>query len=249
MKRRDFLAATPVAALAPIAAIQANASAPRALAENPALLALGEQLPQIEAAYHDAVAAWDAMWREWRPQWPLAPEPCTERNLGWFDEAERGLDGAALVRPGQERELRVLRLSHMEWRRDNMMAAIAKDAQRKRKAARSSLKFWQAELAKMELGIALLPGYLAECQRVKRASGFDHIEAAKTNAAKRVFAFAREVLALPSHTLEGVLVKARAVAALGLLSRRERKWASVEDVALHDQHMATLLGKALVGAF
>lgn len=72
MQRRDFLTRAPVA-LAVIGTPVAAAAIP-APAENPALLALGEELPKVEQAYQDALAAWRAAWDFWSPQWPLAPE-------------------------------------------------------------------------------------------------------------------------------------------------------------------------------
>ncbi|SEC27552.1 hypothetical protein [Rhodobacter sp. 24-YEA-8] len=98
----------------------------------------------------------------------------------------------------------------------------------------------------MELGIELLPGYLAECDRVKRGSNYRAVNAARTRAADRMFEFAREVLAAPSVTLDGVAIKARAVAALRLLRSYERRWSNIADIGLHEQNMAALLGQALV---
>ena len=65
MQRRDFLRRAPVALAAigaPVAA--ATIAAP---AENPALLALGEELPKVEQTYQDALTAWRTAWDFWSP--------------------------------------------------------------------------------------------------------------------------------------------------------------------------------------
>lgn len=247
MKRRQILAAASAAALAPIAAIAVDASVsvlPQA--ENPTLLALGEELPRIEAEYHAACAAWDAMWREWSPKWPLAPDPCVTEGSGFSYEIERDLTGEGLVRAGRKSPLRLLTLNHLEWRRDHMLAVMAKDARRKRKAGAKTLAYWQSEVASSELGIALLPGYLAECERIKRESNVVPLEKARWDAVHRMFAFARQVLQEPSHTVAGLRIKAQAVAALARLRRSDAMWGNMKDIRERSDLMAVLLGKAML---
>ncbi|WP_112313275.1 hypothetical protein [Pseudogemmobacter bohemicus] len=246
MKRRQFITAAPVAALAPLTVCAASAVAAPEVAENPALLALGEELPRVEAAYHAACAAWDAMWREWRPKWPLAPDPCVVQGGGWLGELERNLDGFGLVRPGQERPMRRLELLNMEGRRNTMLGALARAARRKRPTSKKTLLYWQSEADRAELGVALLPGYLAECERIKKASNFDAVDAARIDARDRMFDFARQVLQEASSTIEGVQIKARAVAALGNLRTYDATLGNLRDMTGPKGHMGAMLGKALL---
>ncbi|NPD14456.1 hypothetical protein HOY34_04485 [Xinfangfangia sp. D13-10-4-6] len=246
MKRRQFITAAPVAALAPLAVCEAPSVAAPAPAENPALLALGQELPGVEAAYHNACTAWDAMWREWHPQWPLAPDPCVVQGGGWIGEIERDLNGSGLVRPGQDKPMRRLELHNMESRRDSMLAALARDAKRKKPSSRRTLNYWQSEIDRAELGIALLPGYLSECERIRKASDFEALEAARVAARDRMFDFARQVLGEPAATIEGVRIKARAVAALGNLRPYDATWGNLRDMTGPKGHMGAMLGRALL---
>lgn len=249
MKRRQLLAAASAAALTPIAAFAAGSPIPVQLVEeNPALLALGEELPRVEAEYHAACAAWDAMWREWHPQWPLAPDPCVMENCGWPEESERTLTGEPLVRAGRNHSLRVLRLDHLEWRRASSLEALAKDARRKRKSSRETLAYWQSEVDRSELGLALLPGYLAECERIKRESKVEALTKARRAASERVFAFARKVLQEPSSTVAGVRIKAQAAAALGRLSNHDANWGRLMDISQNQGQLVVLLAKAMLDA-
>jgi len=225
---------------------------PQLPSENPALLALGEQLPKVEQAYRDARATWDAMWKEWSPQWPLAPEPCCKLVwLGSFgDGTERDLTGAGLLRPGQERPAKVMTIKEMESRAGWMRECMAKDDGRKRKVGRKTRAYWEAEANSCELGIQLLPGYQAECARIKAASNVEANSKARSDTAQAMFKFARKVLAEPHHTAEGLKIKASAVAMLGNLQRGDAFRANMVDCTdnAQEEPLAVLIGKAVLAA-
>lgn len=245
--RRSFLAAIPAIAVtaAPVAAAT-HWVAPTD--ENPELLLLGKKLPEIEQAYHDALAAWREAWRIWSPQWPLAPEPCCNKwsGSGYGRELERDLRGAGLRREGQSSAWTIKSAAEMERDIDRARAALAKDDKRKRSYGKLFRDYRHEEIAEAELGLILLPGYLAECERIKRESGFEEIEAARQRTAHKLFEFAREIVSVKSTTIEGVTIKASACAAVGRMRHGDVMYEQLTDSTTHEQPMAALLGQALL---
>lgn len=246
MKRRDFLTRAPVAmaaTAAPVAAMAATANLPEP-AENPALLALGAKLPKVEQAYHDALEKWLTAWAIWSPQWPLAPDPCC---AGWGSgDLECDLREAGLQREGESYPRHIRTREEMERSIENARELLAKDDRRKRSQGKAFRRFRHEQIAKAELGLALLPGYLAEIDRIKRESGFKAIDRARLRTSIALFTFARKVLAEQSLTIEGVRIKARACAALNRMHDYDIHMADLNDGRNNRSSMAGLLGAALL---
>lgn len=246
MKRRDFLTAAPVAAIIPLVVSGRSAASLGVEAENPVLIELGKAQTAVEANYHEACAAWDAMWEKWSPQWPLAPDTCVCEGGLWSSDYECDLSGAELIRHGEVRPKRIFRIADMEARRAHMKDTLEKANRRKKPTSRKSMDYWHAEVGRAERGIAALPGYLAECDRIKAASDFKRIDEERKLARDRMFAFAREVLEEPSSTIDGVKVKAAALAAIGRLRAPDDFIGNTQDSITGKVHMAALLGQAIV---
>ncbi|OWJ76985.1 hypothetical protein [Haematobacter genomosp. 1] len=242
-------------AVAPIIALPTAAlpfapppAAPQpAVAENPKLLALGEELPRVEAAYREAVAAWDVMWREWEPKWPLAPDVCTGQRASYGSDIERDLRGAGLFREGQDEPLRVMSLAYMEWNRERCLEKLAKNDRRKRKVSAKTVAYWQSEVERMDRAMLLLPGYLEECDRIRRASDFQTINEARNVASEGVFTFAQKVLSEPSTTIAGIRVKAEAIAVIGRMRRWDASiWSMRYAAGPPAESMIVMLGNAML---
>lgn len=245
MQRRDFLRRAPVALAAigaPVAA--ATIAAP---AENPALLALGEELPKVEQTYQDALTAWRTAWDFWSPQWPLAPEACCNKwgSTGYGRELERDLRGAGIRREGQSTCWTIKTTSEMENDIDRARELLAKDDKRKRSYGKRFRQYRHEEIADAELGLALLPGYLTEIEQIKRESDFEAIDKERHRATDAIFAFARIVLAEQSLTLEGVKIKARACAAINRLHPYDRKFGDM-GAWKYETNITGLLGAAVL---
>ncbi|SIS58988.1 hypothetical protein [Paracoccus saliphilus] len=249
MKRRDILTRAPLA----LAAIGAPAAAGELrqnfahVPENPRLIELGRQAQAHEKAYQDALATWRASWIDWSPKWPLAPDCCVDDYRGVFSgEIERNLKGAGLVREGKVHPMRVYTVEQLERRREHMIEVLAKDDRRKRKASKKTRAYWQSEVERCDLGLELLPAYLAETQRIKDESRFPEIDNARHRTARDLFAVVRQVLSEPSHTIQGVKIKAEAAAAIGRLNSYDRLWSGMDDNTRNEQHLAALLAESLI---
>lgn len=245
MQRRDFLTRAPVA----LAAIGTPAAAATIAvpAENPALLALGEELPKVEQAYQDALTAWRTAWDFWSPQWPLAPEACCNKYgaSGYNRELERDLRGAGLKREGESTCWTIKTAAEMEREIDWQRELLAKDDKRERSYGKRFRQYRHDAIAEAELGLALLPGYLAEVDRIKRESSFKAIDKERHRATDAIFAFVRKVLMEPSQTIEGVRIKARACAAINRLHSYDRNIGNL-DAFKHKEYLPALLGAAVL---
>ena len=248
LTRRTLLAAvSAVGATALSQAGTANASPRTEQTENPKLLKLRGELPAVEKAYQDALSTWQAAWAEWSPQWPLAPEPCCNK-WGEFSgrEMERDLTGQGLIRDGEKAPWYIKSISEMEKDIERELASLAKDDKRKRSYGKRFRQYRHDAIAEAELGLALLPGYLAERDRVARESNFAAINKARFRTSQDLFAFVRLVLTEPSHTLAGVKIKAEACATLGRMHPYDAAWGHVGDTPKNKGSMAGLLGAALL---
>lgn len=241
ISRRAMLATIPATAALPAAAL----STPEA-AENPNLLELGSELAAVEGAYQDALKNWQAAWAKWSPQWPLAPQPCCNKFRG--GEIERDLSGRGLIREGEARPWYISAAEDMERDLERERELLAKDDKRKRSYGKRWRQYRYDHIAEAELGLALLPGYLAERDRIARESNFEAIHKARYRTSEELFAFVRRVLEEPSRTLTGVKIKAEACAALERMHSYDRMQGLVVDGTKHKSNMAGLLGEALLGA-
>ncbi len=248
LTRRALLSAAPAAALVPAAALAAlpPIDATPAAEENAELLALGEQLPSIEAAYTSARHAWFAAWAEWNPQWPLAPECCLHFWSMYSSRIERDLSGKGLVRPGSTEPRSIKTQQELEWEVAWSTAQLERDARRKRSWGKRFVQAETEKLARAKLGLQLLPGYLAERERIKRVSNFDAIDNARQEAARNVISFARKVLQEPSRTIEGVRIKARAAALIGAMDGYDQVTGTLGDGITQNGNLAALLGEAVL---
>lgn len=240
--RRALIGAIPALAVAPAF----SAPLQPTVQENSALIALSQQTAEIEATYRDAVAAFDEMMRIWSPQWPLAPEACCRKHNG--GDLERDILGSGLQRKGEKKCWSIMTAADLEQRRDRALELLAKDDRRKRSYGRKFREHWSDELAQAEIGLALLPGYHAECARIKRESNADAVGQAVMDAAAAIYRHAREVLAQPSLTKSGVKIKADACAAIGRMRSYDRHLSDLRDLGAGRTSLAVMLAEAVIAA-
>ncbi len=196
------LAAASTAAASPLAAAPCKA-------ENPALLEMAAKLPATVKRYQHARDHQAAIEAKWTPQWPLAPEEITEPGKPACYDMERTFAGGALYRKGEARARRVFRASHFRWEAD-----AARRALRKKKLAESDRAEWQAELAKCERLQAVAAKYEAEIARIKAGStDYEPAWKAHGDEANALCALVSAMMAETETTMEGLLIKAQALAA------------------------------------
>lgn len=198
------LAAASTAAASPLAA----ATTP---AENPALLALAAELPAAVRRYEDARDQQAAIEAKWAPQWPSAPDEITDTGSPGSYNIERTFAGGAVYRKGEAAPRRVLTASDFRWE-----AGSARRALRKKTLAESDRAAWQAELAKCERLQAVAADYEAKIDRIKAGStDYRASWEAHAAAADALRELVSAMMAETETTMEGLLIKAQALAAWG----------------------------------
>lgn len=81
-----------------------NAKAAISEAENPALVRLAVELPDVEAAYIIAMKHQRTVERKYGAIWPLAPDDITRPGTKSTQRFERSFKGGALYRKGEEHQ-------------------------------------------------------------------------------------------------------------------------------------------------
>lgn len=247
LSRRAVLKAAPAVAALPISVAFASLSLARESAE---LVAAGKAVADAEVRFDVARRAYQSTVAEWSPQWPLAPDACVQKDwmgMRWGDEIERDLLGRAVDRPdakfGRPKLCTVKELK--EWA-ESFRVALSKDDRRKAKASRATRDSWRDEIERRELGAKLLPGYQAECARIKAASNIDGVKAERREASRAIYQAVWAVLALPHTTAAGLQIKAASVATLGRMPDRDRLWSDLEDAGQDLPSMAAVLAEAVL---
>lgn len=178
--------------------------------ENRELIRLAEELAEVEARYVAADEWQKHLVAEWKPQWPLAPDEITSPGRkGMWSGFERGFEGGALYRKGEEEPRQLIGSDWFSGRAKRARRALKRGLEGERRQE------WEAELAEAERGYAVAVRYEAEIARIKEASDY---EAAWRNTAAMAEVFEAHVAAImdqPDFTMEGLLIKAQALAAWG----------------------------------
>lgn len=240
--RRTFLGGVAAASIpatagvcVAVTAIQTEAAAPAAIAENPKLLDAFERLTTAQAALAEAESALEWIADEWRHRWPLAPEALlglgnADRGYGSHDDAERDIIGRYLRR---DTSTLTDRLS-ARMRRANptlcfsvptvetieeKIRGVQKWKNRGRtEATREKQRIHAARLIeKFKSDIELSRKYYAETDRLRKAAGVAEAKARIDRAKRAYFLASSEVSHLPAFGPEGRKIKLAALVGSGFM--------------------------------
>ena len=237
LSRRSVLLGLAVSATA---ATSVGASA--APTENPALLALADELPDLQAAY---IAARDDVARivaEWSPHWP-DPDLKIVR-YGQDCKTHRGIDGRGIeTRWGNGKIMRVQELGTPEY-----FAESAKHNQAKaeRHASTKSQRGMKHELFWAEQDRALIEparAYWSEVARITGASGIEAAQERLTATREALHSKVDEVMTADDWTITGAFIKAQALGAWAEVDVFWRNF-NVRGTVWADQLAASILRHA-----
>lgn len=196
--------------LASASAVAATVSIPQADAtplENPELIRLGNELPELERECLEAEASVKSILKEWRPLWPSAPDAIVVRFGG--NNLERGLSGWALTRPGEATPLHVLTAKEFGWDIEFHERQLASKRIRSEKR-RASI---HGKIKEIERKITIAKKYEAECARIEKASGIRAAQQRETAAARALTQHVDAIMAQQETTMGGLMIKAQAMSA------------------------------------
>lgn len=209
--RRNLLAGLAAASTAVIGGA-ASAKAPQPGEQNARLLELAEELPVRKATFLEAQKRADSIYRETMAVWPLAPDEITCEANPFFGTLERDVAGAGLQRKGAKDILGIKTPQKLD---DEMKWCAKTLGQKHIQRHPDRVKHWKSRVAKAKRARKSSERYFAECERLKKASGYVEAygQAAKAREALRDLVGA--IIDEDETSIEGVVIKAEALAAWG----------------------------------
>lgn len=220
-------AAVPVAVSAtPSASLQNVASTP-SIPESPELVALGDKLPRAVKAYYASVRRLHRVRDRWTLEWPSAPKAAV---ADWYDRNawETNIEGHEMLSDGSLYEFNfhakpsdpprpkprtILASSYLEVR----IRRLDRDLRRRRPKhplTPDQVAALQQEIAALTNQVEVVRAYEYEKERVLKASGYAEVRAAYEAKRTQLLDLINDVMTEPAVTMEGVVIKAQAMAML-----------------------------------
>jgi hypothetical protein len=244
-RRRMLLGLAAASSTAATATVAASPAVP----ENPELIQLAQELPAIHADYRAARARQVATEAKWVPLWPLAPDDITEPGTAslYGNPIERSFQGGALRRPSEAHPRRLIPAFDFRYQADRARRILKSKKLAAGPVDGRTRAEWEAELADDERCYALALKYEAETKHIADEADYTATWKAHAAAAEAFEIHVAAIMQQPESTMEGLLIKAQALAAWGevdemyrIAFRHGREW--------HAQIAASILRHAASAA-
>lgn len=201
------------------AAAASSAEATPAPQENPALLALADEIPALVAQHSEAKERVKRIVAKWSPHWPVPTEAMIRYGEGCKDY--RGIDGRGIEMPWRHGGIKTMpKLGTPEYFLRQAVYHEAKAAKCAGTKSQRNLKYharWaERERAQVEPSRA----YWAEVERITVSSGIKAAQAQLTEAQEALKAKVGQIMRTDDWTIAGTVIKAQALQA----------WAGVEVI-------------------
>jgi hypothetical protein len=228
LDRRRLLIGLAAASTAAAAMTVAPSAHSATHSENPELIRLGGGLAAIAEEYRISAAERKAIVKEWKKVWPVAPD---EIICGrWSREIERDITGAGIAREGKKDCLSIWSCDELEWYLSRAKSILKGKAIDKRSlGGLPNRAAWEDELDRLVAQYTAASKYEAEKARVLKASGYKAADERKHAAAAALIGIINNIMAQSETTMAGVIIKAQALAAWGLVSDWQRYTIAAAD--------------------
>lgn len=203
--RRSLLAGLAAAAAATTATGSTMPS------ENPALVALADDLPRVLSDFTSARDNVEWILAEWSPQWPTPPQEIFTFTSG--SKRHNGLDGIGIKSDLGKDWTQVCNLGTPEIF-EELFARYTKEAARAANhKSKRRMNSCLASADEAKAAIAPARAYWAEVDRITAASGIDAARARQTEAQGALHAHVDAIMTEREISLAGLVIKAQALAA------------------------------------
>lgn len=257
-RRRLLLGLASASTAAAVGAMPAPALASPAIAENPRLLELASKLPALVSAHNEAQQAQDAVEAKWNAVWPWAPDELTALGTAhpWEGkqpgEPEMRVMGGYLWRKGDAFPRRIVVTTRKLWGEFNLVRyhlGVLRKGKQKKSGGKTEAA-WRDELARLERQHGIAETYEKECARLKGPATAEY--ETKWTVTHRFRDEMEDLIAAmmnePDLTMEGLLIKAQALAAWDKSGKGMAKLAIRHAIQWHGQIAASILRHAEGGA-
>lgn len=178
--------------------------------ESATLLALGDATPRLQKACRGALAERDAIAKAWAPHWPRAPKQITVWNKATLYDYERDLTGRILSREHRVKTLEAFKES-VDWWQELYDGPLSprvspKGAIQRRTHQLKRLREEQAQLVLAEM-------YFGECERIRKAAGYDAALARHADAQHALLEHTVTIMQERPETMAGAFAQAEALQA------------------------------------
>ncbi|TPN38677.1 hypothetical protein FKO01_04945 [Mesorhizobium sp. B2-3-3] len=216
LNRRRMLLGLAAASTAAATVTVATAGTPT-ISENPELLRIAEELPAAEAGYVAARKHQEDLLKKGMSVWPVAPDEIAIARPFQPSHMERAFHGGAITRKGEMHPRELITASDLEWRIEQAQRFLKGDKLEKRKIQGMNRQEWQAKLAEAQRLHPIALRYEAKINRIKKTANYEASWRSTKAAAKALAAIITATMEQPDRTMEGIFIKAEALAAWGRL--------------------------------
>lgn len=185
--------------------------------ENPALLALADELPEIAGAYKVARDEVDQIVKAWSPSWPVPAEEVFSYGSG--SKTHRGIDGEGIKTTRFRDMSDVYRLGTPEMFAENAKGHEKRIAEIEKTKSKRRMEFHQLHAGRDRAAIEPARAYWSEVDRITKASGIEAATAKREAALESFREQVDKIMGTEDWTITGAVIKAQALAAWGEVDR------------------------------
>jgi len=217
LRRRLLIGLAAASTAAADGASPALADAPPA--ENPELLRLAGDLGGLYREYYDAWHVVDQIVR--RDPWPEPPVEIIK--VVGFHGVERDVTGGARYLYRADVEERGIGTSgYFRSEAQDVREVLRKNTKSMQRAKQYGPAYWQAELQAAERALPLAEAYENACINARKTSGYEPARERLSMAVDALRDHVAAILACEERGMEGVVIKAQAIATWNRLTFRDR---------------------------
>jgi len=205
LSRRSLLAGLATAATA-----ASGAAASAYQAENPELLALADQLPELAEEHAAASGAVRRIVAEWSPHWPTPDPEIVRYSQG--SKTHRGIDGRGIATAwSRSGTTDVKQLGTPEVFAASAASHRSEAARKAKTKSQRGMKFHLHHAEEDEALIEPARAYWSEVDRITEASGIEEAKERLTAAREALERHIDAIMAAEDRTIAGAAIKAEAI--------------------------------------
>jgi len=214
INRRSLLLG--LAAASTMAASATDSPAAISESENPELIRLAGELPEVAARYVEAQKHQVGVEVTYSSVWPVAPDEITKPGYeGAWGGFEKTFKGGGMFRKGEVRPRQLISASSFRYDTKYAKRVLNGNKLEKSKIDGLNRQEWEVRLVQLEKAQALAARYEAEIKRIKSSVDYEAVWRATHAARDALEDHIAAIMNEPEQTMTGLIIKAQALEAWG----------------------------------